>query len=148
MIPHGDRRDFALSGRLQDQCQSISPGVPCPPWRNHVVGVFVERDCFHQQYWRALPRSPQNELLQRSEARQFTFERSQYFDWEVCAIDDLHATKCRSMRLRNQRLVGETLSLSRACHCGPWIGYWSNRLSRFRLLDKLPRLIGAASPVS
>jgi hypothetical protein len=104
MVPHGDRRDFALSGRLQNQCQS----APAPPRRNHVVSVFVERDCFDQQYRRPLGAPPQDEFLQRSEARQFAFERSQRFDWEVCAIDDLHATECRAKRRRNQRFVGQT----------------------------------------
>ena len=84
MVPHGDRRDFALSGRLQNQCQ------PVPPRRNHVVSVFVERDCFSQQQRRTPGAPPEDELLQRAEARNFAFERSQRFDWEVCSIDDLH----------------------------------------------------------
>jgi len=102
MVPHGDRRDFALSGRLQNQCQ------PVPPRRNHVVSVFVERDCFSQQHRRTPGAPPENELLQRAEARQFAFERSQRFDWEVCSIDDLHGTEFSSKRRRNQRFAGQT----------------------------------------
>jgi hypothetical protein len=105
MIPHGDRRDFALSGRLQNQCQFITLG---PPRRDHVVSVFVQRDCFGQQNRRASGAPPQDELLQRAEARQFAFERGQRFDWEVCPVDDLHATEFRTKRRRNQRLVGQT----------------------------------------
>jgi hypothetical protein len=103
VVPHGDRRDFALSGRLQNQCQ------PVPPRRNHVVSVFVERDCFGQQHRRAPGAPPEDELLQRAEARQFAFERSQNFDREVSSIDDLHGTEFSSKRRRNQRLAGQTL---------------------------------------
>jgi hypothetical protein len=99
MVPHGDRRDFALSSRSQNQCQ------PIPERRNNVVSVFVQRDCFSQQYRRALGAPPQDELLQRTEARQFAFERSQRFDWEVCPIDDLHMTEFRAKRRRNQRFT-------------------------------------------
>jgi hypothetical protein len=103
VVPHGDRRDFALSGRLQNQCQ------PVPPRRNYVVGEFVERDCFSQQHRRTPGAPPEDELLQRAEARQFAFERSQRFDWEVCSIGDLHGTEFSSKRRRNQRFVGQTL---------------------------------------
>jgi hypothetical protein len=102
MVPHGDRRDFTLSGRLQNQCQ------PVPPRRNHVVSVFVERDCFSQQHRRAPGAPPQDELLERAEARRLAFERSQRFDWEVCSIDNLHGTEFRAKPRRNQRLVGKT----------------------------------------
>src|SRR5262245_27282935 len=112
MIPYGDRRDLALSGRLQYQRQFIAsgasgasgaPGARGAPWRDHVVGVFVQRDCFKKQYRLALRATPYDELLQRPEARKFAFERSQGLDWEVRAIDDLHATECRAKRRRNQR---------------------------------------------
>ena len=99
MVPHGDRRDLALSGRLQNQCQ------PVPPRRNHVVSVFVERDCFSQQHRRAPGAPPQDKLLERAEARQLAFERSQRFDWEVCSVYDLHGTEFRAKRRRNQRLT-------------------------------------------
>jgi hypothetical protein len=110
MIPHGDRRDFALSGRLQNQRQA---GAHRRPWRNHVVGVFVERDCFYQKYRRSLTRSPQDELLQRAEARQFAFERCQSFDWEVGAIDNLHETEFRTKKRRNQRFERQTSILGK-----------------------------------
>jgi len=103
VIPDGDRRDFALSGRLKNQCQ------PVPPRRNHVVSVFVERDCFSQQDRRTPGAPPEDELLQRAEARQFAFERSQRIDWKVCSIDDLHGTEFSSKRRRNQRLAVQTL---------------------------------------
>jgi hypothetical protein len=99
VVPHGDRRDLALSGRLQNQYQ------PVPPGRNHVVSVFVERDCFSQQHRRAPGATPQDKLLERTEARQLAFERSQRFDWEGCSVDDLHGTEFRAKRLRNQRLA-------------------------------------------
>jgi hypothetical protein len=99
VVPHGDRRDLALSGRLQNQCQ------PIPPRRNHVVSVFVERDCFSQQHRRAPGATPQDKLLERAEARQLAFERSQRFDWEVCSVDDLHGTEFRAKWRRNQRLA-------------------------------------------
>jgi len=118
MVPHGDRRDFALSGRLQNQCQ------PVPPRRNYVVSVFVERDCFGQQHRRTPDAPPEDELLQRAEARQFAFERSQCFDWEVCSIDDLHVTEFSSKRRRNQRFVGQTL----VC---PWHKLWADRVMVF-----------------
>jgi hypothetical protein len=99
VVPHGDRRDLALSGRLQNQCQ------PVPPRRNHFVSVFVERDCFSQQHRRAPGATPQDKLLERAEARQFAFERSKRFDWEVSSVDDLHETEFRAKRRRNQHLA-------------------------------------------
>jgi hypothetical protein len=99
MVPHGDRRDLALSGRLQNQRQ------PVPPGRNHVVSVFVERDCFSQQHRRAPGAPPQDKLLERAEARQLAFERSQRFNWEVRSVYDLHGTEFRAKRRRNQRLT-------------------------------------------
>src|SRR5215470_5857028 len=108
MIPYGDRRDLALSGRAQNQSQSAPPGMP---WRDHVVGVFVQRDCFKKQYRRTLRPAPQDELLQSPDSRKFAFERSHRFDWEVCAIDDLHGTECRAKRRRNQRLWGPQAGL-------------------------------------
>jgi hypothetical protein len=111
VVPDGDRRDFALSGRLQNQCQ------PVPSRRNHVVGVFVERDCFSQQHRRTPGAPPEDILLQRAEARQFAFERGQRIDWEVSSIDDLHGTEFSSKRRRTQCLAPQTL-VSRSINWG------------------------------
>jgi len=123
VVPHGARRDFALSGRLQNQCQ------PVLPRRNHAVGEFVERDCFSQQHRRPSGAPLEDELLQRAEARQFAFERSQRIDWEVSSIDDLHGTEFSSKRRRNQCLAPQTLVF-------PWHKFGADRLDT---AGKLPQ---------
>jgi hypothetical protein len=100
MIPYGDRRDLAHSGSPQNQRQSTPTGMPR---RDHVMSVFIQGECFDEQYRGTLRAPPQDKLLQRPESRQFAFESSQRFDWEVSAIDDLHGTECRAKRRRNQR---------------------------------------------
>jgi len=67
MIPHGDRRNGAVSGGAENEEQSIF-------FRgDDVVRVFVLGNCFQQQNRRLLPAAPRNELLQRSNIRQFAF---------------------------------------------------------------------------
>ena len=63
MIPHGDRRDGAVSGGAENQ-KLIAPN------RNDFMRVFVQRSCVQQQRRRLLTAAPGNKLLQRAEFRQ------------------------------------------------------------------------------
>lgn len=73
MIPHSDRRDRSLSGRAQDERQSVAPRD------DHVVRELILRDCLKEQRGRTLRSPPGDEFLQRAEARQLMSERGVRF---------------------------------------------------------------------
>lgn len=70
MIPHGDRRDCAVSGGAKNQKLALPNG-------NHFVRVFIQRRGVQQQCGRLLATAPRNKFLQRAEFRQCAFQFAQ-----------------------------------------------------------------------
>ena len=87
MIPHGDRRDRAISGRAENKEQSI---LPATRRRDHIVRVFVLSDGFQQPNWRPLAAAPDDKLLQRAQQRQFSLQRGESLRRQISLIDDFH----------------------------------------------------------
>ncbi|MEO6724555.1 MAG: hypothetical protein ABIU20_09375 [Blastocatellia bacterium] len=84
MIPHGDRRDRAVSGGAEDEKEINVPSS------NNIVRVFVLGNGFQQQHGRLLSAAPYDELLQCSKRRQFAFQFSESFRRQIGSIDDFH----------------------------------------------------------
>ena len=126
MVPHGDRRDLALSGRLQNQRQ------PVPPRRNHVVSVFVERDCFSQQHRRA-PGAPHRTNSWSVPKRGNSRSSAVSVSIGRFALLTMHGTEFRAKRRRNQRLA----------HC-----FGAEPLDKLRRPVSTRAVASAASPVS
>lgn len=61
MIPHGDRRNRAISSRAKNQEQFVSPTA------NNIVRIFVLRDGLNKQSGRLLFCAPSGEFQQRAE---------------------------------------------------------------------------------
>jgi len=99
MIPHGDRRNRAMSGGAENEEQSIL-------FRgDDVVRVFVLGNGFKKQNRRLLPVAPRGELLQCAESRQRALQFGESLCRQIRSIDDLHTPQCRAPRKCKQRAV-------------------------------------------